>query len=81
MTKAVPLTGSSGDESYRPPAPTRQAKLLNPLRLISVLKRNPIECWAEEHFQKFVVPGGFPVGRVVIINHPTAIRRALLDNA
>ncbi|MFZ8488567.1 hypothetical protein ACO1MQ_14120, partial [Staphylococcus aureus] len=51
------------------------------LRLISVLKRNPIECWAEEHFQKFVVPGGFPVGRVVIINHPTAIRRALLDNA
>ena len=81
MIKAVPLTGSSDHDWYRPPAPTPQAKLLNPLRLISVLKRNPLECWAEEHFQSFVVPGGLPVGRVVIINHPMAIRRVLLDNA
>jgi cytochrome P450 len=45
-----------------------------------VLKRNPLECWASEHFEKLVVTGGLPVGHVVIISHPAAIRRVLLEN-
>ncbi|WP_108519553.1 cytochrome P450 [Bradyrhizobium algeriense] len=65
---------------YRPPAPAPRAKRLGPIRLISALKRNPLECWTSEHFEKLVVAGGLPVGHVVIINHPAAIRRVLLEN-
>jgi cytochrome P450 len=66
---------------YRPPAPMPHAKRLGPLRLISALKRNPLECWAKEHFEKPVVIGGLPVGHAAIINHPDAIRRVLLENS
>jgi len=46
-----------------------------------VLKRNPIECWARDHFEKPLVTGGLPVGHVVLVNDPGAIRRVLLENA
>jgi cytochrome P450 len=82
MIMAAPLVGRPERDfrSYRPPAPVPRAKRLGPLRLISVLKRNPLECWAREHFEKLVVTGGLPVGHAVVINHPAAIRRVLLDN-
>lgn len=80
---AAPLSGRSDRSfrNYRPPAPTPHAKQLGLLRLISTLRRNPLECWAREHFEKLVVAGGLPVGHAVIINHPAAIRRVLLENA
>jgi cytochrome P450 len=80
---AAPLSGRSDRSfrNYRPPAPVPHAKQLGLLRLISTLRRNPLECWAREHFEKLVVAGGLPVGHAVIINHPAAIRRVLLENA
>ncbi|HUD89379.1 MAG TPA: cytochrome P450 [Xanthobacteraceae bacterium] len=67
--------------SYRPPAPTPQPKPLNFLRLISTLKRNPLECWTQEHFEKPIVAGGLPFKHVLLVHEPRAIRRVLLDNA
>lgn len=80
---AAPLSGRSDRSlrNYRPPAPAPHAKQLGLLRLIPTLRRNPLECWAREHFEKLVVAGGLPVGHAVIINHPAAIRRVLLENA
>jgi len=45
------------------------------------LKRNPLECWTQQHFQEPLVSGGLPVGHVILVNDPIAIRRVLLDNA
>lgn len=81
MNVTPPLARQSHWGGYRPPAPAPQPRQLNPLRLISVLKRNPLECWSTEHFERLVVVGGLPVGHVVLINDPDGIRRVLLDNA
>jgi cytochrome P450 len=67
--------------SYRPPAPVPQPKPLRALRLLSTLKRNPLECWAQEHFERPVVVGGLPFKHVLLVHDPAAIRRVLLDNA
>jgi cytochrome P450 len=80
---AAPSTDGSGSiwQPYRPPAPLPRARRLGPLRLIPALKRNPLECWATEHFVRPLIVGGLPVGHVVLVNDPDAIRRVLLDNA
>jgi cytochrome P450 len=62
----------------RPPAPTPHPRPLGLISLLRVLKKNPIECWAEEHFEE---PTSRALGRVVLINEPAAIRRVLLDNS
>ena len=69
------------DGVYRPPAPVPQPKQLGLFGLISTLKRNPLECWAQEHFAKPIVAGGLPFKHVLLVNEPRAIRRVLLDNA
>jgi len=68
-------------DRYRPPAPMPQPKELGLLRLISTLKRNPLECWTQEHFEKPVVAAGLPFTNVLLVHEPDAIRHALLDNA
>lgn len=70
-----------GPRSYRPPVPQPRKTQLGLLGLMLALKRNPLECWTEEHFEKPVISGGLPVGHVLVVNEPAAIRRVLLDNA
>jgi cytochrome P450 len=67
--------------AYCPPAPKPQARPLRPLALIRTLKRNPLECFAAEHFERPIATGGLPIGHVLLVHEPTAIRRVLLDNA
>src|SRR5580700_1788364 len=67
--------------SYRPPAPVPQPKPLGLFGLLSTLKRNPLECWTQAHFEKPVVAGGLPFKHVLLVHEPAAIRRVLLDNA
>ncbi len=76
-----PLSPLPLPSSYQPPAPRPQPKPLGVVRLIGSLRRNPLECWAEDHFTKPVVAGGLPFVRVLLVNEPSAIRRVLLDNA
>src|SRR3954468_18680537 len=80
---AAPLRSTIGSHSYsyRPPAPTPHPRRLGLLNLIKALKRNPLECWAQEHFEKPIVAVGLPLGHVVVVSEPVAIRRVLLDNA
>jgi cytochrome P450 len=67
--------------SYRPPAPIPLPKPLGLFGLLSTLKRNPLECWTQAHFEKPVVAGGLPFKHVLLVHEPAAIRRVLLDNA
>jgi cytochrome P450 len=81
------MGGSGADFStlpaspYRPPAPFPQPKQLGVFRLIAALRRNPLECWAEDHFERPVVVGGLPFAHVLLVNEPRAIERVLLENA
>ncbi len=74
-------TASPPGETYRPPAPIPRPKQLGLLRLLSMLKRNPLECWAQEHFEKPIVATGLPFTRILLVNEPRAIKHVLLDNA
>jgi cytochrome P450 len=67
--------------AYYPPAPKPRPRPLGPIALIRALKRNPLECWAALHFEQPVVVGGLPIGHVLLVHEPAAIRRVLLDNA
>jgi len=67
--------------AYCPPAPRPQARPLKTWALIRTLKRNPLECWAAPHFERPIVRGGLPIGHVLLVHEPGAIRRVLLDNA
>src|SRR5579863_7943134 len=66
---------------FRPPAPQPQPTPLGLIGLLRVLRKNPIECWANEHFEQPAVIASRLLGHVVVLNEPTAIRRVLLDNA
>src|SRR5258707_15673091 len=72
---------SLAERAYCPPAPTPQPRPLKPIALIRTLKRNPLECWAAQHFEQPIVAGGLPVGNTLLVHEPNAIRRVLLDNA
>src|SRR5580693_608929 len=65
LHSAQPANPSTASASlYRPPAPIPQSKPLGVLGLISTLKRNPLECWTREHFEKPIVVTGLPHKRV-----------------
>jgi cytochrome P450 len=72
---------SLAQSAYCPPAPEPQPRPLKPIALIRTLKRNPLECWAAQHFEQPIVAGGLPVGHTLLVHEPNAIRRVLLDNA
>jgi cytochrome P450 len=69
------------EPAYIPPAPTPQPRPLGPIALIRTLKRNPLECWATQHFEQPIVSGGLPIGNVLLVHEPRSIRHVLLDNA
>jgi cytochrome P450 len=82
MLEAMKLSGRSlAERAYCPPAPKPQPRPLKPIALLRTLKRNPLECWATPHFEQPIVAGGLPVGHVLLVHEPNAIRRVLLDNA
>ena len=82
MLQAPELIERSAAECpYCPPAPKPQTRPLQPLALLRTLKRNPLECWAAPHFEQPIVAGGLPIGHVLLVHEPGAIRRVLLDNA
>ena len=69
------------ESAYCPPAPRPQARPLKTLALIRTLKRNPLECWATQHFEQPIVAGGLPLGHALLVHEPGAIRHVLLENA
>jgi len=69
----------SGSSSLCPPRPTPQPRLLGPIALLRALARNPIECWAQVHFDEPIVMGGIPFARVAVVSEPAAIRKILVE--
>jgi len=67
--------------AFCPPRPEPLERPLPPLALLGALRRNPLECWARQHFDEPIVEGGLPIGHVLLVHEPQAIRRVLLDNA
>jgi hypothetical protein len=67
--------------AYCPPAPKPQPFPLKLIALVRTLQRNPLECWAAQHFERPVVAGGLPIGHALLVHEPNAIRHVLLDNA
>ncbi len=47
----------------------------------SHLNRNPLECWAARHFEQSIIADRLPIGHVLLVHEPAAIRGVLLDNA
>jgi len=80
MFQASDDSDRSFEQGYVPPAPKPQVKPLGPTALIRTLRRNPLECWAAQHFERPVVAGGLPFGHVLLVHEPGAIRRVLLEN-
>jgi cytochrome P450 len=81
MPGDLKLSGAPLEGGYRPPAPQPQARPLRAVALLRTLKRNPLECWAAPHFEQPIVAGGLPIGHVLLVHEPGAIRRVLLENA
>ncbi len=65
---------------YRPPAPTPHPEPLGLVALLRTLVRNPLECWAQSHFEEACVTVRLPFGKAVLVNEPKAVRRVLLEN-
>jgi len=63
-----------------PPAPVPRTQGLGPIGLLRVLANNPLEAWTAAHFEQPIVMSGLSMGRVAVVNDPTAIRRVLLEN-
>jgi hypothetical protein len=81
MLAVVEPSDRSSEGAYCPPAPKPQPHPLGPVGLIRALRRNPLECWATQHFERPIVAGGLPIGHVLLVHEPHAIRHILLDNA
>jgi len=48
--------------------------------LLRVLASNPLEAWTAAHFEEPIVTTGLSIGRVAVVNEPSAIRRVLMTN-
>ena len=62
----------------RPPIPTR---LRTQLEAFLVLRRNPLELWGEQAYEKDILPGKFLGRDQLMLNAPEAIRHVLVGNA
>jgi cytochrome P450 len=51
------------------------------IRLLAMLKRNPLECWSEEFFEQPIARVKLPFLEAVLVHDPAAIKRVLVDNA
>ncbi len=72
---------SAFEPTIDPPAPKPRARSLGLIGVIRAVRRNPLECWTQRHFEEPIVAGGLPVGHVLLVHEPSAIRHVLLDNA
>jgi cytochrome P450 len=66
---------------YRPPAPEPRPRLPGLMRLLAMLKRNPLECWCEEFFEQPIARVSLPFLKAVLLHDPAAIKHVLVDNA
>src|SRR5215218_5404783 len=66
---------------FRPPAPPPLDRSLDLIDFLKLLRANPLETWANEHFEQLIVSGEGALGRITVISDPAAIRHILVENA
>lgn len=65
----------------RPSAPApRKIPIGSTFGRIQVMRRNPIEIWADVHFERPILVGKTFMGERAIVSEPAAVRRIFLDN-
>lgn len=65
---------------FVPPAPKPRTKPPTTLEMFRIVKRNPLELWAEPSYNEPWISGKGIRGPIVIVNDPGLIRHVLLDN-
>jgi cytochrome P450 len=75
------IVGGHDGLAFTPPAPIPHSAPLRPFALLKALWRNPLEAWAEPHFNEPIVTANLVLRQVALVNDPGAVRRILLDNA
>ncbi|MBV9529690.1 MAG: cytochrome P450, partial [Bradyrhizobium sp.] len=66
---------------YRPPAPEPLRGRPSLIRLLTTLKRNPLECWSEEFFEEPIARVKLPFLEAFLVHDPGAVKQVLIDNA
>ena len=64
----------------RPSAPVPLTRRLSPSRYYRALRTNPIATWHQDAFEMPILVYRGPLGDMVVVNAPDAIRRLFLDN-
>src|SRR5215831_14263487 len=64
----------------RPPAPIPLTGRLGPWRYYRALRTNPITTWRQEAYETPILVDRGPLGDIIVVNAPDAIRRVFLDN-
>jgi len=64
----------------RPSAPLPLTGRLGPLRYYRALRTNPIKSWRQEAYEAPILADRGPLGDIIVVNAPDAIRRVFLDN-
>jgi len=67
--------------AYRPPAPDPPATRLGLFKLLSTLRRNPLECWSADYFREPIASVKLPFADAFLVHDPAAIKHVLVDNA
>jgi cytochrome P450 len=67
--------------AYRAPAPVPPAARLGLFKLLSTLKRNPLECWSADFFRDPIARVRLPFADAFLVHDPAAIKHVLVDNA
>lgn len=66
---------------FRPPAPVPARRPPDLFGFLAAVRNNPLTTWTADHFERPIVAGDGPLGRVTVVNDPAAIRHILVDNA
>jgi cytochrome P450 len=64
----------------RPPSPPPRKVPLGFFAQLAVLRRNPIEIWAEAHYEQPILVRRSFMGERAVVSDPAAVRRVMLDN-
>lgn len=72
---------TSGSSPFRPWIPARRSKPLKLLAFMWQAWRDPLGIWTDRHFRELQLYGKGPLGAVLVVSDPTAIRHVLTDNA
>ena len=74
------MTLLSDTAGFRPPTPTPRTVPVGPLKMIAILRRNPLELWSKAHYEQPIVVDRTMLGDRAVVNDPAAVRRVFLDN-